>query len=450
MAYTITIQSEEQQVRENETVQMKLIFTVDDTGSDLTWNTYDKGIRILDWGSAEWRYDIDEPLLTGGNYEITLGDMDSVLRELFYYDSALGLATDKRPKIKILVNGVEDYSGKLIEENGVDFNSGSKTVKLKANSISEAFKSSFSVGYTNTGTDADYKSVITILEDIFSQIGETYSVSGGSLELTQNWIFKGVQLGVGSLDDITFDELRLWVNSMFFDGGNGVSDLSDLLKRMCLNWGCFAGVINSQKAFFKKLFYYDASNTQTLEVDDFNIVQKYSRLDSVQVTTETDYTASPNDPKYYTHDDRGQITSDFVDQLKFDTLNGFYDEGGGSIGSNVFGEVARGGASDGTYIIYSCKDPNITVKILGSPVEWNECGRVLARFWYKWRGKDAASGITPNYYSRQNYVFQCRGITYDILKSIPYDGYKHQPIRLKKMYGQGKSEIETVLLGTIT
>lgn len=456
MSYTITIQSETKNVRESETVQLKIIFTVNDTGSNIVWNTYDKGIRVLDWGSAEWRYDIEDPLLTVGNYEIKLGDMDSVLRELFFYDTSLGLATDKRPELKVFVNGNEDYSGKVIEEGGVNFSAGNKIVELKANSVGESLSSGIIdgespcvLGYTDTETTADYKSVITILEDIFSYIGNTYSVSGGSLELTQDWVFKGTQLGVGTLEDIEFSELRLWIDALFFNADNGINNLSDLIKQMAIEWGCFAGIINSEKAFFKKLFYYDASNTQTLEVDDFTIANKFSRLEYVEVIVDTDFKTSSPAPKIYTHDDRGQQLRDIPDQLKINALNGFYYVDSGDNGSNVFAEIARGGAEDGTYIVYYCKDPNVTVKVSGVTEIWSPSGRLLSRYWYKWRGKDAATGITPSYYSRQNYIFDCRGITYSILKSIPYSGYKHQPIRLKKMYGIGKSEIETVLLGPI-
>lgn len=445
MAYTITISTSQQKLNEIDNIQLKLIFNVDLAGTDITVNARENGIRIKSWGEVEWAYELDEPLLTIGEFSIILNDADGYLENLFIGRNEISNATDKRPEIQILVNGEIDYSGAVVED-GMSYSKSRKECKLRIDTLTEGLNSSTIdgnspsvLGYVNTGNQ--YYSIVQILEDIFEKIGHTVSYASGSLNITHDWKFRGLKNG-NFFNDINFTELDLYIGSLLFDTNNNIKTLSDLLKRLAIEWGCFAGVTKKDEAFFMKLFHFDLFNYQTIDCLDHDVAFKFPRIEYSEAKVNLGTT------KIYSHDDRF-VTPEIPSGLYFNCLNGFFVNG--TILSSVQARVNRGGGDDGLYTITQCKDPNIIIKDRFNNVyEWTDSGNLLAKYWYKYRGKHKSSVTNPDFSTRETHLFKARGIKYNFIKNIAHENGKYRIIRMKKKYPEDLTLIEAIYLGVLT
>ena len=83
-----------------------------------------------------------------------------------------------------------------------------------------------------------------------------------SLTTAQNYTYGG---SVKELIDVLLQDSAILSSVVFLGSGRSdIRSVADVLKKFAFDFGAFTGLIHSEKAFFYKLFQYDASNTQSL------------------------------------------------------------------------------------------------------------------------------------------------------------------------------------------
>lgn len=192
--------------------------------------------------------------------------------------------------------------------------------------------SGYGVNSYNYGYNT-YRSITSILEDIYKQVDSSISYSGGSLEIIHSWEMWGHrQSNECKLNNIRLVETFQRVNPLFFDEDNEISSMSDILRKLAIDWGAFTGMLSNGKAFFKQLFTFNESNTQTVKVKKWECGYESPLIEYVRVRT---FISSPFEP--YT---KGEYTlnKDFVLERK--SLPGFY-MASGSAGTNILASISR-------------------------------------------------------------------------------------------------------------
>lgn len=507
MSYTTTITFPEQNISPTETIQLILVFDTDLTGSNRSWNAVDYNLRVLNYGKREASYDLEDAFMVPGKTSMIIGDPDRVLDDLLFGAGAIAIATDKQAKVTKKVNGVAEFIGNMIEDT-IDFDDGTMTLKFTAAPKIDIINKRMVYDEDNNAlnpfsyTGSSYYRITAVLEDIFGLVNPSISYSGGSLEVIHDWEFHGKRdTAACFLMDIEFDEIFQMIDPLFFDSSYGLRNCGDILKKYALDWGCFCGFISYDKAFFKKLFYYNASNLQTVNVFNRKKGYRYGLIDYVKVTTGI---SGPNEPY-----EQGTFTELEDRYLSRKSLPGFFLNAGISSGSNIKAVISRTnhfvfdhgssivGTEEGT--IYSNNGSQFTV--VGRPyadgsVEFTlptiksngtnnpdaagtltlvsgvgpatitytaygdadgtytvhgarqteiyaghiDLGDLQSQFWYRFRGNIQNCRVDK---------FTLRGIGYDFLKDFNYDGSKYQPIQMEWNDAEGTTECEAIYLGEL-
>lgn len=418
MSYTIEVASESYVVG-TASVQIKIAFVVDDTGSNLSYTFLQKGIKVLRSGSIKWTYNIEEPLLVPGEFSLELGDMQGYLKELFFDNSY----TLKNPYVAVYINSNLKYKGNVIEDS-VSWDFGDKTISFKVScntdilnkqpvfmddafnfvvydvanppEVGDVYQQSgiyyqlvtkqMGAGYTGrlifqrkgdsgapsasgslsreSGSGQTYISytsfdakvlnpfnynfstlytIIKIIEDIYQLVNPAISYSSGTLYITHNWRYKGHRTLPAEdgciLEDIQFDELVFPAVEIYYNDIYNASNCGDVLKQLAKDFFAFTGLTSDGVAFFKKLFYYNASNVQSVDVLAHSISYKFSAIDYLKLTCSFEGVAFPNAIDPYSPYKLGNPTQDANRTYETKTFitafrNYFYFDGE-SYGSNI-------------------------------------------------------------------------------------------------------------------
>lgn len=294
---------------------------------------------------------------------------------------------------------------------------------------SNNFKINFSTtqdSWSTTGFDsvsifdgADVIALTAILGDIFQIVDSGISYASGDISLKHNWLFSD-----DSVTEYDFDELEAFTeNFVVGDTLNqtplpGVNSTKNLLKILAKNFAAFAGVLNNNRAFFHKLFYYDPNDLQTLGVvleHDFNY--EFGLVDYVSANV------SQTEEVFY---DAGSFTHNSNRKLTIEDLPLYWYTAFSSSASNI--RVI----ADSDAILYG-KDTDVDTA-------WKDIGEMIADFFFKFRGDIANARVDR---------FKVVGIGYDYTKSFNHFGNKYQIITLKKDYANGTSEIKALNLGAV-
>jgi len=431
VAYTITLNSSTQTVnRDGDTAQVTMVFSSDGAGGNATFTMAFKNIRVASWGDLEWSYDFEDALLVPGTYKLKLFDFDGYLESLFFGSAYADL--EKTALVTLTVNGDVKYIG-TIQEDSVAYDVGERSVQftcdpnILALNQTEIYDTDGTTPLNPFGYGETYRLITDLLDDIFQLIDPSISYAGGSLMVVQDWHFWAERYDPADYkvkENIVFTELRQLTTPLYFDPTKGLTTVGDVLRKLAVDWCCFAGLIHSQRAFFKKLFYYDATNTQTLGTVKNRIFgYKYSLIDYVEATNDVGQTI------VYTQGTNSHITDRY---LKRDTLPGFYYDYAGSPtkGSNIMA-VPTSEPYPGTYYIFKASDTNVP----GGLVDF---GQLVANFWYHYRH--------DLQHSRVDRII-AHGIDYDFLKDFTDDGRLYQPIGMKISLANNTTEIDALYLG---
>ncbi|RJP64403.1 MAG: hypothetical protein C4539_14585 [Ignavibacteriales bacterium] len=486
---------------DSDTMQCILEFTVNVPGDDIETDADDIALKILEWGDKTIEYDLENAIALPGEMSLKISDPQGFLDNLLFESENI----DIQGLVTIKLNGDEEFSGHIIED-GIDSDEGQFTITFDAAPKTDVINKRMVYNDESTAlnpfsyTSSSYYSIVTILEDIFSLVNSSISYSGGSLEIIHDWEFYGLKESINvPLMDIVLEELYQLIDPLYFDSSFGLSTVGDVLKKLALDWCSFAGMVSYNKAFFKKLFYYNPDNIQTVNVKKHRKGYRYGLIDYVKVTTNI---SDPSEPY-----EQGTFTELEERYLLRKALPGFFD--GASSGSNIkavaarddcfyftipnitfsvtLGDVYSNNSSEFTVIGYKkfittgfitvirtdgTNDPEASgtlTKVSGSgdasisftasasftsgtfdvyqsrdPNLYSNAfknhGDLLSKFWYTYRGNIKNCRVD---------YFQMFGLTYDYLKDFNYDGCKFQPIKMTKHYSKGLTEIEAIYIGAL-
>lgn len=115
MAYTITLTSSDDEINsDGDTFQVVFTFDVDAAGSNESYTFADKNIVIMKYGSLDWSYEMDDPLMIPGTVNMQISDVDQYIDDLLFGDDYVDL--DKQFKVELKLNSATEFIGNAIEE----------------------------------------------------------------------------------------------------------------------------------------------------------------------------------------------------------------------------------------------------------------------------------------------------------------------------------------------
>lgn len=251
MGYHITLNSGATTVN-GHTVEMQLYFTVNGADASNQTHTFaSKGVRVINWGSINTEYRVDDPLLVPSTYNFMLEDLNGYLDGLFFDGTLEGENTDKRARVTVKIDSVEEFQG-LIVEDGIESDTSKKEVALMAaidsDKINETplFDFGSAVQYETCKNPFGYEPekyylLKNILLDIFRAANPSLDLE--DVEIQSHWLFWGSRNnrlwgyydGWIKLLNIGFDELAVDVTKPFFGYSafyvfRGCSSLTGLVK----------------------------------------------------------------------------------------------------------------------------------------------------------------------------------------------------------------------------
>lgn len=436
MASITTITSRLYHVDADNTLQFIMTFTESQSGTNTNLLAEDEGITALDWGQLEWSYNIEDPLLVPSSYQATFTDMHGLLDAMLFLPQ--GVNYDKQFDIEIKLNGDTLYLG-TAQEDGLQYSDSAKTLKVSFDAHTDILNKTQLYSTNTSGQtvannpfnlDADTNYPFTqLLEKMYSLTGQNISFADGSLKVSHNWLLAGQRQNSSHFcNTIRLKETTQLAKPLFFEPEHGFQNVGDILKNLAMDWGCFTGLIHKKKAFFKKLFTFDAANTQSItDVIDHEHQYKYSTIDYVKVSSgwggmyAGDYSIG-TDTKL-----EGRTK-----ELK--TLPSFWElPPPDGYRTCIYANLARGDDDDGYYAVYQANDPVID-NVYGTSAE------TLGKFWYNWQ--HSISNLRTD-------TFTLNGLQYDFLKDFIYESSKFQPISMKMSLAQNRTEIEALYLGRL-
>jgi hypothetical protein len=345
--------------------------------------------------------------------------------------------------------------------------------------------------------------IYEILRDIYRLVNPAIDYPA-TLTVINDWQFKGVRILDPDdepcwLNNIVFTDLSQEANRLYFNNSYGISNCGDVLRHLALDWASFTGLISYEQAFFKRLFQYDPSNLQTVNVYHWEKGYRYGLIDYITVNTEDGVIAEPYHEGIFTEmEDRalnlnsltayytltspgGTVYADITrtDHYVFTSLSNI-NQVEGDIYSNNGSQFTVVGTPlaetvDKTRItcertsgtnepdatgtltrVSGTGDVSITYNAVGSadgvyqiyqardPVlfsnEFKDHGALLARVWWNFRGNMNNGRV-------DKFIF--KGVDYDFLKDFNYNGLKFQPIAMTFDYAKGTTECEAIYLGEV-
>jgi hypothetical protein len=427
--YYITVKTASVTVNnEGDTVELWIKFTNSGTGTTADIVAETSGIRVADWGVIEWTYDFEDAFLVPGVFTVKLWDSDLVLRDMFFGTSATNLAFAKNPKATLWLNGVEEYIG-TVQEDSVLYDMGEQSVTFTCDAQTSILNKTLLYDDDNAPlnplgvTESIRYPILSMILLAYQLVDDTIAYPA-NLEISYDWLFSGVRFDPADshpLTNMTFVELEGLSTYFFFDSTYGLTTVGDFLKKLALDFCAYTGLIHEKRAFFKKLFYYDATNVQTLgTVLNRQFNYRYGLLDYVEVTTQTS-----GNHTYSTGTD-----NNIVDRtLKLLSI----PECRSDFNSNLWALVNRTpDTDDGEYNVYTVKDP---ILLSGA---FSDLGDLQVAFWGNFRMNQMNCRVDH---------LTVSGIDYDFLKNFVDDGRKYQIVGMKKKIASNITEIDAIYLG---
>lgn len=407
--YTIILtQAAENINNTSDTYQLILTFTVDLDAANQAHTFVDKSLLILDHGKTKWAYKIEDNLVSPQSQGFSISDPTGYLRGLLMGTSSEQAATQKQFDIDLKLNGTSIFQGLTVEDNTtcklIENTAGSYIVKFTAfpKNIEEVFKKNL---YTATGTAVNpfgyTNGVHELLTDIIDDIWQLMN-SSITVDYNQHWLFRDAS---PPPTDITFAELGYFPNEHFFSGPlDGIETCGDLLKRYCLEFGCFTGLKDYDNAFFTQLFFYDSGSTQSLgKVHSKVEGYIWNLLYYVQTTVLGSPTIRAAGTYTKAIENQNLIITDAIASIVVDATTAGLDQGK---------------EAGGSYL---------------------PLGNIISNFWFNNRG-DIKVMRTDE--------FLVDGVTYDFTLHFTDDGFNYQIIEMEKNWETGQSIIKALNLGT--
>lgn len=420
-------------------LKLRLQFTAEEDGGTIQFDAYDRGIRVIDWGELDTSYDFDDLLIVPATIHLVIGDIEGYLDNVFFGSGSFAESIDKRGKVEIYIDDEVDPEYIFyIQEDSIESFTHQKYVTFSADPKIEILNrtrlfDNASPPNALNPMGFDWYNVQPILHFLI----KTYQLVNPSLttvSTSHDWIFKGVRSSDAAvLNNIVFDELRIFGQELIGPNASnyGVSSAGDFIKTMAKIFGAYTGMISHDKAFFNKLFHYDSSNLQSVNILSQNKTYLAQTFEYVEATTHigTEYSQTYIEPS-------GALNPNIEGKdLIEDVFTGFMGfDGSLAAHTQVAASVQRGNSDDGYYSIQAVSDSNIDSGV------FMDNGSLMAKFWYKHRGLIKNMRIDK---------FTARGIKYDFTKNFNFNGEKFQIISLRQQLGKNLTHIDAIYLGEV-
>lgn len=424
----------------NTPVQISLELLDAVAGSDVTITPEESKIAWREISDLSWDYDLENLSLAVGQVTIKFYDGARKFEELFWGNDNLECL------IKIKLNGQDEFSGR-VQEDGAFCDSGAKIVTLRCDSDTTKLNQTLLYDSVDGSvlnpcgfTPYTYQKVSTILEKVYQLSNPNLSYPD-SIKISHSWVFHAEILDEQqewpAVDDVPFTEIQQDINPLFFDnqsytsqpnGTYGLRTAGDLLRKLAIDWGCATGMLTRDKAFFRRLFSFDPSDTQTLDIISHEKSYDISLIDYVKVKDAVGITAFAGTQSVM--DDR------LLERVN--TLPGFWLAPPGISQSNIRALIEPyEGAGTALYDIYGVKDSKINSNYL-------PYSSLVAQFWYYYKSDKKRCRID---------TFKVLGLTADFLKGFTYTDElgvtgKYQIISMTKNITAGITKIRAINCGS--
>ncbi len=441
--YYYTYNFREERLASGDLARLKVKFQVNTDGTDQSVNAKDEEVYVSNYGSLEWDYDFENFLLVPGYLDLRLAvPKETNFEKFFFGQTLLFFIIEKTPEVTLEIkyqgttNWETEFKGFVIEDT-IDYDPDKGymwfTIAPRTDILNRQMLYDLNGNPTNPFTYPTPTSNQTYLHQTQKIITDCYKLVNPSVQMvfSHPWLFFGqltdrtVHPAGWILDlfgiynsyetyynDFNFSEIWQDVRPLFFDQSKGLRTVGDLLRKLAMDWFAITGMLHQDKAFFKKLFY-DPSTTYELSEDTYYNTRKRYKLPFIRYVRYKIPTGVVYEQGVFT-----ELEGQYIDR---DSLIGWYD---------TFTNIMAVRNSE-VFNIKKGRDPDL----IGSNQDY---GNLITPLWYLYRGDILNCRVDP---------IVTPGINHSILANPRFQNRTYQPIRLKKLFMEGKTEIDGLLIG---
>lgn len=385
-----------------------------------SYTSEELGLSVQKYGALSLVYELDQFLLTPADVTITLNDTRGILQNHLF-----GVDFDNMVvKAEIKINGDSDFNGSLIDDS-LRYDESTKVLSMgfssDSNKINEVtLYDDDDVALNPLGYDLTPYSTINKNTSVLKTIGvallDILKLIDPNITLTINhdWQFGGITpTNRPKVFEYLQVEPALWYNKPAFE-----RLLGGLLKSVAKAFFAQITIVSNSKAYFRKLYYYNSYNVQTVNV--LNRIKGYKYHKIKYANSKNTFGTLDGQIIYHipNHAAYTEVSEDMVSYAHNWATYWVYTPTG-------FFESA-----------YYVKDP-LYANEAQSYYNWME---IVAKLMYHYRSKT---------YNNRVDVFKMKGINYDYSKNFNYDGSKYQILSMRKYLSEGYTEIEAIYLGAV-
>lgn len=485
-----TYQFKEKHLGTGDILRLKIIYKINSEGEDVLITAEDEEIYLSDPGYKEEEFDLENLMLAVTFYSpvLSVPENSEFEKYLFNDDDEPYRSAEKNFQLilDIKYEGAGDFENEIsanVIEDSIDYNPETTELRFEAAPDTDILNRTMlfglndiagrpgekvrlnPLGYTdpiNYSTDPIsypaeyYVNLKKIITDIYKKVND--SITENDLIFYHNWLMAGYYVddeGDKQFDfEIALEEARLSTTQLFFKPDYGLINLGDVLRKLAIDFGCFTGMLGNKKPFFKKLFSKNTLDVYELDEDSYIDRRKsyrlplikYVRILSRWVSTTLGYSYewafhAPNEDAYT------GLENTYIDR---DSLVASHTMPNGFTGPPLWGGLIRAtnvlvlrANPTRIYYIFAFKDG--AIEYTQSSPDWYNfddlsyvpAGKVLADFWYKNRARITNSRIDP---------IIAVGLNHSIIRNPKFKGKIYQPVRTRKMYKQGITEIDGMIV----
>lgn len=250
------------------------------------------------------------------------------------------------------------------------------------------------------------------------------------------------------IEDISILVEDLFTNENFYSGDNdlGISNLLDILKALSLDFFAFTGMLHNQKAFFKKLTYYDDGDLNTLGIVRSRTIKsmqdRYSYFEN-RVST----SLHSGEDKIFAYGDAQTIFPENIIQRQSFVIS-FQSRAvtdvSGEFTHDYSFSTMRNETPSPDWLVVGVRDPEVEALGFddGIPVwKYKPNLWILPRLWYSLMGKNSQKRFE---------VIVADGVEYDFLKGFEYDGGRYNILGMTINWIGETTEFLALRLGDVT
>lgn len=218
----------------------------------------------------------------------------------------------------------------------------------------------------------------------------------------------------------------------------GINNLGDVLRAIATDWFAYTGMVHNEKAFFRKLTYYNGGALETLgTVLELEKGHSMGMYDFIQLT----YAYSGSINKYYGFGSFTELDSQILQRTPFTAIikSKAVTVDGDNNYPHDFSDSTVTHTSSIAQLAISCKDDSLS---LGETpyYTWKPNLYLLAVLWHELLGEGSAYRVDK---------FKIDGVDYDYLKNFTHDGGKYNMLSISKNWDTNETAIEALYLGEV-